>query len=554
MTEAELHKLFEELRNLPAETECLEFKEAKNTYDLNKLGKYFSALSNEANLKGKKHAWLIFGINDKSRDIVNTQYRTQRKDLDSLKSEIANKTTNRITFNEIYELSFSEGRVIMFEIPAAPKGIPTSWEGHYYGRDGEDLGPLNDVEYETIRNQSNNTDWSANIVDGATIKDLDEKAILKAREEYKKKSPTKANDCDSWDDETFLNKIKITIQGKITNAAIILLGKDESEHFIKPALAKMSWILKDEHGIEKDYEHFGPPFILNTENLFNKIRNLTYRYISDNSLFPTEIKAYEPYVIREALHNCIAHQDYSLGGIIRVVEKTDELVFTNVGSFMPGSVEKVIEQDAPQERYRNSFLANAMVNLNMIDIIGSGIKKMFIEQRNRFFPLPDYDLSESNKVIVKIAGRIWDENYTRMLMNKTQLDLKTVVLLDKVQKSLPITDKEAQSLKNQQLIEGRKPNFHVSSVIADKAGQKADYIKNKAFDNAYYRDMILEYLKKFKNANRQDIDNLLINKLPSVLSEEQKKNKVKNALQFLKDKNFIELDENQNWKIKPVKK
>jgi predicted HTH transcriptional regulator len=120
MTEAALRQMLDKLIELPSETECIEFKEAKNTYDFAKLGKYFSALANEANLKGKKAAWLIFGVNDKPipRTIVGSSYRANRSDLDSLKAEIANKTTNRITFIEIYEVVYTAGRVILFEIPA----------------------------------------------------------------------------------------------------------------------------------------------------------------------------------------------------------------------------------------------------------------------------------------------------------------------------------------------------------------------------------------------------------------------------------------------------
>ena len=550
MTEVELHKILQELRGLPAETECVEFKEAKTGYDFSKIGKYFSALCNEANLKNKPYSWLLFGVNDKTRAIVNTQYRPHRNDLDSLKSEVANKTTNRITFTEIYELNTPDGRVIMFQIPAAPKGMPIAWDGHYYGRDGEELVPLNLVEIETIRNQATNVDWSANVIEGATINDLDEKAILKAREEYKKKFNGKSSDCDSWDDITFLNKTKVTIQGKITNAAIILLGKEESDHFIKPAIAKMTWILKDEHGIERDYEHFAPPFILNSENLFTKIRNLTYRYISDNTLFPTEIKTYEPYVIREALHNCIAHQDYSLAGMVRVIEKPDELLFTNVGGFIPGSVERVIEQDAPQEIYRNHFLANAMVNLNMIDTIGSGIKRMFVEQRNRFFPLPEYNLSEPNRVSVTIAGRIWDENYTRLLMKQTNLDLKTVVLLDKVQKGHEITKAEIQWLKKLELIDGRKPNFHIASNIAKATGDKSSYIKLRGFKDEHYKKMILEYIEEYGSVDKQEIDKLILDLLPDVLDKEQKENKVKNLIYAMSKRDNTIVNEGTNRKPK----
>src|SRR3990167_2220937 len=137
MTEDEIKKLLDEFVALPSETERLEFKEAKDNYDFNKLGEYFSALSNEANLKGKPSGWLIFGIDNKTRNIVDTRYRPHRNSLDSLKLEIANKTTSRITFMEIHELHLPNGRVIMFQIPAAPKGIPIAWEGHYYGRDGQ---------------------------------------------------------------------------------------------------------------------------------------------------------------------------------------------------------------------------------------------------------------------------------------------------------------------------------------------------------------------------------------------------------------------------------
>lgn len=550
MNELELKKLIEIFRNQSSETECVEFKEAKTQYDFGKLGKYFSALSNEANLKGKESAWLIFGIKDKPipRAIVGSDYRTNRVDLDSLKAEIGNKTTNRITFTEIHELQYSEGRVIVFQIPPAPKGFPVAWEGHYYGRDGEDLVPLNLVEIETIRNQSNRTDWSAQIVPNATLDDLDPIAIEKARKEYKEKNPRKASECDTWDDITFLNKAKVTLQGKITNTALLILGKEESSHFLSPAVAKISWILKDENNVELDYEHFGVPFLLSSTEVFSRVRNLTYRYIKDDSLFPTEIKMYDAFVIREAFHNCIAHQDYQLNGRITVVEKPDELLFTNVGDFIPKSIERVIEQDAPQEYYRNQFLADAMVNLNMIDTIGSGIKRMFLKQKERFFPMPDFDLSTSNKVAVRIAGRIWDENYTKLLMRKTDLELKTVVLLDRVQKNLPIDDDEIKELKKFGLIEGRKPNLHVSSAVAKITNDKASYIRKRGINDEYCKKMILDYLKEFKEGKKDDFEKILLDKLPEILDISQKKNKIKNILQSMKNQGNIKV-EGKIWKM-----
>lgn len=538
MSEADLKAELNKLRNLEAETETVEFKEAKNSYDFTKLGKYFSALSNEANLCGNPHAWLVFGVENKKHDIVGTQFRINRKDLDSLKSEIANKTTNRISFIEIYELIMPEGRVLMFQIPAAPKGIPIAFDGHYYGRENEDLSPLNLEEIERIRAQSITEDWSAAIVDEASIDDLDEDAIALARKNFKNKFPEKAEEVDGWNNITFLNKAKVTIKGKITRTALILLGKDESEHFLNPAEVKIRWKLIDNNGLDIDYDIFGLPMILSVEKVFAKIRNIKYRYMQEGTIFPTEVTKYEPFSIREAINNCIAHQDYTKNARINVIEMEDQLIFTNQGSFIPGSVEKVVIDDAPEEFYRNRFLATAMFNLKMVDTAGGGIKKIFNFQRARYFPMPDYDLS-AEKVKVSISGKILDMDYARLLANHKELTLEEIMMLDKVQKKISLTAFEEKHLKSKKLIEGRKPNFFIGLKVAEKTGEKAAYTKNKAFDKQYYLDLILKALKQHKIMSRKEVDDLLWSKLPDWMSENQKKNKVGNLLTELRQNSKI---------------
>jgi ATP-dependent DNA helicase RecG len=547
MTEDELIQTLKKLRELPSETEVFEFKEAKNVYDSRKLGKYFSALSNEANLKGAPHAWLVFGIKDHGRTIVGTRFRLERKELDKLKGEIAAKATNRITFMEIYELPLPEGRVLMFRIPAAPRGIPIAFEGHYYGRDGEELSPLNLEEIERIRAQSMTADWSAVIVHDATINDLDPAAIEKARKNYKDKFPNLANDVDSWDDQTFLNKAKLTIKGKITRTAIVLLGRTEVEYFISPAEAKIRWLLKDARGNDKDYHIESCPLLLAVDKIYSKIRNLKYRYMQDGTLFPDEVDQYEPFIIREAINNCIAHQDYTKGGRINVVEMDDQLVFTNLGSFIPGSVERVVREDAPEEHYRNKFLATAMFNLKMVDTAGGGIKKMFNYQRARFFPMPEYDLSKE-RVKVTIIGKVLDMDFARVLANKRDLDLADIITLDKVQKKKMLTEYETRRLKAKQLIEGRKPNYHISFDVAEKTNMQADYIKTRGLKDDHFKKLILEYLDKYKQASKEDIDKLLLDILPGVLDEKQRKNKIRNLIYAMskKDKTIKNLGTNRH--------
>jgi ATP-dependent DNA helicase RecG len=383
------------------------------------------------------------------------------------------------------------------------------------------------------------SDWSGEACLQATLDDLDPAAIARARELFKEKHPRIAKEVGEWDNVTFLNKAKILKNGKSTNTAILLLGREEAVHHLSPAIGKISWILRDRDGLEKDYQHFGPPFLLSSDLLFAKIRNLTYRYMRDNTLFPTEITQYDTWVIRELLHNCIAHQDYSMQGRISVVENEESLLFSNMGSFLPQSVENVISFDAPPEYYRNQFLADAMVNLQMIDTIGSGIKRIFTLQRSRFFPMPDYDLSDPQRVRVRLSGKILDENYTRLLITKTNLKLVDVIALDKVQKKKALTDDEFVRLKRAKLVEGRRPNLFVSAKVAEVTHGKADYIRYRAFDKDHYKKTVLSLLKKFGPTSRKEIDKLMLKQLPDILEQHQKENKIRNLLQEMKNDGSI---------------
>lgn len=535
--------LLNQLLSIETENEVIEFKTAENQFDKDKLGRYFSALSNEANLNNQDFGYLLMGVKD-DKKVVGTAINNNQ--INDYKLEISNSTSPRNSFSNVYEVNKDGHRVLIFEIPAAQKGQPVSWKGHCYGRDGESLGALSDYDRDRIKAQTNQKDWSAEIIEYAGIEDLSKTAIDFARLQYKEKNPKLKDEIDTWNDELFLDKAKITIKGKITNTAILLLGKPESEHFINPATARITWILKDKENVEKDYEHFSCPFINVTEQIGAKIRNLKYRYIKSGTLFPDEVDQYDPYIIREALHNCIAHQDYTLGGKIIVVENEDGWVsFTNVGAFIPKSVEEVVTSDSPESKYRNTFLVGAMVNLNMIDTIGSGIKRMFRIQKDKFFPLPDYDLS-NNKVKVTIIGKIVDINYARKLAELPDLSLDEIILLDKIAKQKTLSDNEVKALKAKRLIEGRKPNFHISSDVAAITGEKASYIRQRGFKDDHYKKMIIDYLKKYETASKKDIDDLILDILPSVLDKNQKENKIRNIIYSMSKKEQLIENEGTN--------
>lgn len=232
-----IENIVDKMLALPAENEVVEFKEAKTQYDKDKLGQYFSALSNEANLKNIESAWLVLGVKN-DRTIVSTIINDNQ--LNEYKNELAQHTSPRLSFDKTERVEKDGKTVILCKIPAAPQGQPVSWKGHYYGRNGESLGALSDREFDIIRMQNKAFDWSAQIIHAATLADLSKEAIDFSRKQYIEKNKKNEQEILQWDDATFLNKAKVTIQNKITRTAILLLGNPESDHFINPAQAKIS--------------------------------------------------------------------------------------------------------------------------------------------------------------------------------------------------------------------------------------------------------------------------------------------------------------------------
>lgn len=547
----ELNKILDELL-LNTENECVEFKKAENNFDIDILGKYFSALGNEATLKNKQYSWIVFGIDDKTHKLTNTNFYSDNN-FNKVKKQITDNTTDNIGFIEIYEFMRNGKRVIMFQVPAA-SGTPINWKGFPYGRNGESIAPLTSNKIEQIKATAN-YDWSRQVIEGATIDNLDRDAIRVAREQFKSKYKGKsiANEVDNLSDIDFLNKVKLTLNSKITMACMLLLGKNEDDYLMNGYTPKMTWKLYDDFNVI-DYEHFGIPFIVNVENLKSKIRNLRYRYmVNDNTLFPNEVDQYDNYILRELINNCIVHQDYKLRGNINVMEYKDKLIITNEGNFIPKTIENVLKDGFSSPYYRNQFLANAMVNLNMIDTVGSGIRRVYDIQKKKFFPMPDYDLSNDNRVIVTLYGKIIDEKYSKILFEKTNLDIDKVMLLDKVQKGFEITKKQSDYLRKENLIEGRYPNIYISSDIAKITGEKKDYMYNSGLENEFYMKMIIKYLENYGSASRKEIFALLNDKLPKSLDNKNKISRVRYLLDTLKKNGKIYNDAKSGgscWKIK----
>ena len=540
-----INETFDNLR-YHHEDEVVEFKKAENSFSFDDLGKYFSALSNEANLRDKDFGWLVFGVHDKTREILGTSYKNGMKSLQKLKNDLSQHTTDRNTFRDIYELEVEGKRVLLFQIPAAPRGIPMAWQGHFYARRGESLVALDMSKYEEIRRQTVNEDWSAEIVANATIDDLDTKAIAKAREGYKQRYPRLAKECDGWDDKVFLDKAGLTIDGKVTRTTLLLVGKETSAHKLNH-IAQIVWKCFQDGQVFGDI--YTIPFVLTTTELLGRIRNYRFKIYPKDSLIPAEVWKYDTESILEGMHNSIAHQQYEKNARIIVTENMDSLKFQNDGNFYEGDYREYITGEKTPKSYRNPALVKAMVNIRMIDTQGYGIHKMYQSQKDRYLPMPDYDLSTADEVILNLPGTIIDENYSLMLLANQDMSLTDAVLLDQVQKGKPISDNAIKKLRKEGLIEGRKPHLYVSKQIAKATNTQVEYTLKKGFNDAECQEWIMKALNDHKVLSRKQINELLWNKLPIDYTDDQRVRKIGNLLTKLRKNGVIYTDENRLWHL-----
>ena len=540
-----------------ARCEWKEFKNLKNSFCGDEKDDVISYVSAIANMDG---GHLVIGVKDKTLDIVGT-------DLSKLTFNGQPANTQSATFKLVEQCPYlsSEGLAIeeyvtddthktvwIIHIPKHLPRRPVLAHKKAWQRIEDSLVEMTEERMSAILEEPIYTakDWSAEFVPNATVNDLDEVAIAKARKMFKKvHDRIPESEVNSWSVEEFLSRSGVMIDGKVTRAAILLLGKSSTEYKLSPAVAQITWTRRDKNEDVVDYEHFSVPFILTVDEVLAKIDNLTMREMPGGTLFPDTMKQYDDYTIREALHNCIAHQDYTLQQRINFVENPGYLYYANGGSFIPGTLQAALRAQGPQRHFRNQCLCQAMFNFNMIDTVSRGIKKMFSEQRRRHFPMPDYEIDAIKKeVAVRIYGNAINERYTQLLKSDDTLSLQDCIMLDAIQKGRTIHEDVAKDLLKRGLIEGEAPNYNISLQIAKATHQLPTYTKTKGLDKEKLRQMILQYLKNAgeEGAKRDSIYEYLKDVLPMGRSEEQRIRALGDILKAMKNEQLIKTD-GRNW-------
>ncbi len=493
------------------------------------LVSYVSAL---ANMEGGS---IVIGVQDKTLAVTGiTDFADYT--LENVVHRILGKTPGLPSLGlcvEALQASDTAAVVWLVHVPRHAPRQPVQAHDKAWQRDGDSLVELRPDRLRGILTELIvGLDWSAELVPRATLADLDPSAIAKAREKFAAKHSQErwATDIAAWSTEEFLDRAKITLHGQITRTALLLLGTPQSVGLLPNSTAEITWKVPQ----ERIAKHFGPPFLLTTTEVGQHIRNPNIKLFPATELLAVELPRYDTKVILEGLHNCLAHQDYEQAGRIVVLETMGRLRLSNLGGFVDGTPEDYFAGERTPSVYRNPWLAVAMNNIGMIDKGGYGIGDMVRSQRKRFLPLPDYEGSTLGQTFFNIYGQIIDANYSKLLMERSDLPLEQVIWLDRVQKRHRIADVQSTVLRRAKLIEGRKPNFFVSAHIADATDTRTEYTRNKGLDDHYYKSLILQHIKKFKSVPASEIRDLMMDKLPGSLDLAQKQVKIKNLLASLR--------------------
>ena len=500
------------------------------------LASYISAL---ANMDG---GCIVIGVQDGTLAVTGIQEFADYT-ADNVVHRVLGRTPGLPSMGlRVQELRASDtGAVVwLVHVPRhAPRELVFAHD-QAWQRDGDSLtGLREDRRRAILLEPMAGEDWSAVLVPQATLEDLDVAAIAKAREKYAERHQREpwADQILHWSAEKLLDKIGLTLHGRITRACMLLLGHPESASaFLSPHPAEITWKV----AAERVAEHFHPPFLLTTTDVALRIRNPNIKLFPANELLAVTLPRYDTNkVLLEGLHNCLAHQDYAQCGRIVVEESAGLVRMINLGGFFDGQPEDYASGTRTPGRYRNDRLAKAMAEVGMIDKVGFGIHDMVQAQRRRFLPLPDYEGSSLLRTVFNIYGQEIDENYSHWLMERTDLPIEHVLWLDRLQKKLRLDAAQVAELRRAGLIEGRSPKLHISAQMAVATEQAVAYLNHKGLDSKHYKGLVLGLLALGPQP-RAKINAMLLPKLPAAIALSSQKTFIKNLLQDMVREQLIE--------------
>lgn len=474
---------------------------------------YVVALCNE------KGGSLVIGMDDKfPHKVIGT--KQNEGCIGELEANIYRDTGIRPDIYELYENeSDRQGRVLVIDVPSRPTGTVFKFEDVALMRVGEELKPMSDEVYLSII-QEKEPDFSQQICKYATIDSLDKKAIGVLKDKYAKKQNNPR--FLSLSNEQILNDLGLVIDGQVSNAAVILLGRED---FIKEYYPQAAIMLEFRHSDSQiTFDNrvvYRQPFFLMIEQLWHDIdlRNGSFSIKEGPYIF--DVPYFNEEVIRESINNAVAHRDYNRNSETVIKQYPQKLVITNAGGFPYGvTIENILTTPSTP---RNRLLSDVLSKTGIVERSGQGVDKIFYNTLSEGKAAPDYSHSDAFKVELVLSSIMYDkafalfiESIQQNLTEENKLSVFEIIALDKIRRNsdTKIIDKTIiNKLIDRNLIEKRGKTNGIHYILCrsyyEFTGNEAEYSKKSDWDLSQMTSIILPYLQKYNKAKMGDFVKLL---------------------------------------------
>ena len=498
---------------------------------------YVTALCNEGGGR------MVIGMHDDFPHKV-TGTRQNENALGELESNIYRDTNIR---TEVYELFENEvdktGRVVVIEVPSRPIGKVYKFEDVALMRVGEDLLPMDDKVLLSIL-QEQEPDFSEQFCEMATFEDLDPEAILVMKKKYAKKQ--KNPSFESLDDRQALSDLHLIEGKRITNAAVLLVGKEPFINKVFPQAKVMLEYRNTESQIHFDNRmQFGQPFFILIDKLWEAVnlRNGAVPVRENSYIF--DIPFFNEDVIRELVNNAFAHRDYRKNSEIVVKQYPSRLEIMNAGGFPNGvTVDTLLTVPSTP---RNRLLADVLSKTGVVERSGQGIDKIYLLTLSEGKPKPDYTRSDDFTVVAILLATVKDKAFAMYvqgiqdsLPEDKKLNVFDVMTLCEIRdrQKKPSDKQITHKLEQMGFIEKHGKTNAIYYILPRRyyelTGDMAAYSLATDWDIDQVWAVIHPFLNKYKKAKWADIVKIIGNHL----SEKQ----IRRYIDILKTKGFLKTE------------
>lgn len=474
---------------------------------------YVTALCNE------KGGSLVIGMEDKyPHKVVGTSQN--ENSTGELEANIYRDTGIRPKIYELYEdEAEKKGRVLVIDVPPRPAGTVFKFEDVPLMRVGEELKPMSDEVYLSII-QENEPDFSQQICRDATLDDLDPDALSVLKEKYARKQNNPI--FLTLSNRQILSDLQLITDEGITNAAVILLGKED---FIKRVYPQASVMLEYRHSESQitfdNRISYSQPFFIMIDRLWHDIDLRNGKFQIKEGPYIFDVPYFNEEVIRESINNAITHRDYTRHSETVIKQYPQKLIVTNAGGFPHGvTIDNILTVPSTP---RNRLLADVLSKTGIVERSGQGVDKIFYRTLSEGKEAPDYSGSDAFNVELILSAIIQDkafalfiESVQQNLAEDNKLSVFEIVVLDKIRRNEKTTalDKAViKQLMDRNLIEKRGKTNGIHYILCrsyyEFTGNTAEYSKKSDWNTSQVTSIIIPFLTKYNKAKMGDFVKLL---------------------------------------------